>query len=118
MKCAVHNSEAIGVCAFCGRAICAACAQPPAGQRLTCSDACAAALARDDRAIRLILQKSVQSARANAVYSFLCGGVSAAGAVGAWHYYMPAFLIWFTAACSVAFIISGIWFSAVARKQS
>ncbi|HTX22140.1 MAG TPA: hypothetical protein VMD27_09845 [Candidatus Aquilonibacter sp.] len=118
MKCAAHNSEAIGICAYCGRALCDVCAKPSAAQRLTCSDNCAAALARDDQAMQSILQKSVQSARANAVYSYLCGGVSAAGAVGAWYYLPVPFLIWFTAGCSAAFFASGIWFSRIAKKQS
>ncbi len=84
---------------------------------MVCSDHCAAALARDDKAMQLILQKSVQSARASAFYSYLCGGLSLAGAVGAWFYMHVPFLIWFTAGCSVVFIASGIWYGRIARKQ-
>ena len=118
MKCAAHNSEAAGICAYCGRALCAECVKPSANERMTCSDNCAAALARNDKALQLILQKSLQSARASAFYSYLCGGLSAAGAVGAWFYLHVPFLIWFTAGCSVVFIASGIWYGRIARKQN
>jgi hypothetical protein len=69
----------------------------------------AAALTRNDQALELLLQKSLQSARASAFHSYLCCGLSAAGAVGA-HFYLPSpFLIYFTAGCSLGFIASGIW---------
>src|SRR5471032_1441572 len=118
MKCLTHNSEAIGICVHCGRALCADCAKTSATERMTCSDNCAKALVRNDKALELILQKSLQSARASAFYSYLCGGLSAAGAVGA-HYYLPVpFLVWFTAGCSVVFIASGIWYGWIAKKQT
>jgi hypothetical protein len=117
MKCATHNSEATGICAYCGRALCADCARPGATERMTCSENCASALARNDKALELILQKSLQSARASAFYSYLCGGLSLAAAVGA-HFYLPSpFLIWFTAGCGAVFIASGIWFGKIAKKQ-
>jgi hypothetical protein len=118
MKCTMHQAEAVAVCTYCGRALCADCAKPSATQRMVCSENCAAALARTDQALETILQKSYQSARASAFYSYLCGGLSAAAAIGA-HYYLPSpFLIWFTAGCSVVFIASGIWFGRIARKQT
>jgi hypothetical protein len=117
MKCAAHSSEAIGICAYCGRAVCADCAKSSATTRMVCSDNCAAALTRADTAMQLILQKSLQSARASAFYSFLCGGLSIAAAIGA-HFYLPSpFLIYFTAGCSVVFIASGSWYSLIARKK-
>jgi hypothetical protein len=117
MKCATHQAEAIGVCVYCGRAVCAECARPPAAPRLVCSDPCAAALVRRDQAMELLLQKSLQSARASAFYSYLCGGLSAAGAVGAWFYLPVPFLVWFTAGCSLVFILSGVWYGRIARRQ-
>jgi hypothetical protein len=85
---------------------------------MVCSDACGAALTRNDMALQQVLQKSLQSARASAFYSFLCGGLSAAGAVGA-HFYLPVpFLVWFTAGCSLVFIASGIWYGRIAGKQN
>ncbi len=85
---------------------------------MVCSEKCDAALTRNDRALELILQKSLQSARASAFYSYLCGGLSAAGAVGAYFYLPVPFLVWFTAGCSVVFIASGIWYGRIARKNS
>jgi len=117
MKCAAHQGEAVGVCAWCGRAVCAVCGKPSESRRLVCSDDCSSALARESRAMDLILRKSVQSARASAFYSFLCGALSAGGAVGAWHYMFPAFLIWFCAGCSVVFFASGLVFAAIARRD-
>ena len=118
MKCAKHQTEAVAICVYCGRALCADCAKPSPTQRMVCSDHCAAALTRADRAMELILQKSLQSARASALYSYLCGTLSAAGAVGA-HFYLPSpFLIWFCGGCAVVFIASGIWYGRIARKQS
>lgn len=118
MRCAAHNAEAVAVCAYCGRALCAGCARPSATERLVCSDQCAAALARNDRAMELLLQKSLQSARASAFYSYLCGALSAAAAVGAWFYLPVPFLIWFTAGCSAVFIAAGFWYGRIARSEN
>jgi hypothetical protein len=117
MKCAAHHAEAVAVCAYCGRALCPECVKPSAVARMV-SEKCATALTRADQAMELILQKSLQSARASAFYSYLCGGLSAAGAVGAWFYMHVPFLIWFTAGCSVVFTASGIWYGRIARKQN
>jgi hypothetical protein len=118
MKCAAHQAEAVAVCAYCGRALCADCANSSATGRMTCSDNCATALARNDKALQLILQKSLQSARASAFYSYLCGGLSLAAAVGAKFYLPSPFLIYFTAGCSIVFIASGIWYGRIAKKQN
>jgi hypothetical protein len=118
MKCPAHQAEAVGVCVYCGRAMCADCGQVAAGQRFVCSEPCAAALARADGAGEMLLQKSLQSARASAVYSYLCGGLSAAAAVGAWFCLPVPFLVWFTAGCSAVFIASGIWYGRIARRQA
>jgi hypothetical protein len=117
MKCPVHNTEATGVCSWCGRAICATCAKPSASGRLVCSDDCAASLLRESKAMDLILQKSLQSARASAFYSFLCGGLSAGGAIGAKFYLPLPFLVWFCAGCAVVFVASGIWYAWIAQKS-
>jgi hypothetical protein len=117
MKCPAHHAEAIAVCVFCGRALCAECARPAATQRFVCSENCAAALARADRAMELLLEKSRQSARASAFYSYLCGGLSAAGAAGAWCYLPVPFLVWFTAGCSLVFLASGIWYGRVGAEK-
>ena len=117
MKCTAHNAEAVAVCAYCGRALCPACIQPSATGRMVCSETCHTALTRTDQALAAILQKSLQSARASAFYSYLCGGLSAGGAVGAYYYLPVPFLVWFTAGCSVVFIASGVWYGRIAKKQ-
>jgi hypothetical protein len=117
MKCTPHNAEAVAICAYCGRALCGECAKPSASRRLVCSDDCATALTRNDKAMQLILQKSLQNARASAFYSFLCGALSAGGAIGAKSYLPSPFLIWFCAGCSVVFIASGIWYARIAKRQ-
>jgi hypothetical protein len=118
MKCITHQAETVAICAYCGRALCIDCAKPNATHRMVCSDTCASALTRNDKALELILQKSFQSARASAFYSYLCGGLSAAGAVGAWFYLPVPFLVWFCGGCSVVFIASGIWYGRIARKRN
>lgn len=117
MKCTAHNSEAVAVCAWCGRALCPVCARPSPSQRMVCSDDCAAALTREAHAINLILHKSLQNSRASAFYSYLCGALSAGGAVGAWFYFQVPFLIWFCAGCAVVFAASGTWYAWIARKS-
>ena len=118
MKCAKHQTEAVGFCAYCGRAVCTECIHPGDAPRMICSENCAAALARADQAMAVILQKSLQSMRASAVYSFLCGALSAAGAVGAYFYLPVPFLIWFCAGCSLVFMASGFWYGWAAKKKT
>ena len=117
MKCSAHHAEAVAVCSWCGKALCPDCAKPSASQRMICSDACAAALDRQTKALDLVLQKSLQSTRASAFYYFLCALLTAAGGVGAWYYLPSPFLIWFCAGASVVFIASGAWYLWIARKS-
>jgi len=116
MKCLKHNAEAVAVCAYCGRALCAECVPAPGPRRMVCSEDCAAALDRAERGLELILQKSLQSARASAFYCYVCGGLSAAAAVGAWFTLPSPFLIWFTGGCALVLIASGVWYGRIARK--
>ena len=120
MKCFKHNyAEAVAACPYCGRALCAPCATERAAiaPRLTCSDDCATALNRNESAVEMLLQKSRQSARANSVYCYLCGALSAGATVAAWYLMPVPLLMWFTGASAVVLIISGIWFGRGARKM-
>lgn len=117
MKCFKHNTEAVAVCAYCGRAMCGECVTSPAAPRMVCSTECAGALSRDDRAMQSILQKSVQGLKASAFYCYLCGGLSAGAAIVAWYMLPSTFLILFTGACAVVLFASGIWYTLVSRKQ-
>jgi hypothetical protein len=118
MKCFKHKTDAVAVCAYCGRAMCEACVISSSAPRMTCSTDCASALARDERAMQSILQKSVQSLKASAFYCYLCGGLSAAAAVVAWFMLPSPFLIFFTGACAIALIAAGVWYTVISRKQN
>jgi len=117
VRCSKHAVEAIGVCIYCGRALCRDCIPVPAAARLVCSADCENALAINARAIQLLLDKSAQSAKASAFYCYLTGGLSAAAAVAAWFMLPSPFLIYFTGACAVVLIFSGIWYGRGAKKQ-
>jgi hypothetical protein len=118
MKCFVHHSvDAVAVCAYCGKALCAECAKQEGSLRMACSNECATALTREESAMKLLLEKSSQSLKANALYCYLSGGLSAAAAVGAWFMLPSPFLIYFTGACAVVLIASGAWYSFSARRQ-
>jgi len=118
MNCFKHPANAIAVCSYCGRAMCKDCVTSPTATRITCSPECGSALAKNDRAMQLLLQKSVQSLKASAFYCYLCGGLSAAAAVVAWFILPSTFLILFTGACAVVLAASGAWYSLAAKKQS
>ena len=118
MNCFKHQAEAVAICPWCGRAMCASCASSAAsaGRRLACSEECAKALAQSESALELLLQKSRQSARANSVYYYLCGGLSAGAAVASWYWVGIPFLMWFLGASAVALVISGFWFGRAGGK--
>jgi len=117
MKCFKHASEALGVCAYCGRAVCNECIKP-SDARLACSAECAQALVHGERVIRELLDKSAQSARASAFYCYLTGALSAAAAVGAWFLLPSPFLILFTGGCALALVASGVWYSRTAGRTA
>lgn len=119
MKCFKHDTEAIGVCPYCGRALCVSCASAAGASaaRLACSSECAAALKRSEQSLESLSQRSRQSARANSVYYYLCGALSAAAAVASWFWLPIPFLIWFLGASSVALVVSGFWFGRVAGES-
>lgn len=118
MKCHRHpSSDAVGVCARCGRALCPACLPPAPAERLTCSTGCADALQRNDRALHALLDKSIQSAQASAFYCYLTGGLSAVATVAAWFMLPSPFLMYFTGACAVALTMAGFWHNRGARRQ-
>jgi len=126
MKCFTHHgTEAVAVCAYCGRAVCADCVQSPAAPRICCSIECGTALTRADEALRQLsaishqlLQQSVQSAQASAFYCYLTAGLSAGAAVAAWFMLPSPFLIYFTGACALVLFAAGYWYGRVAWKQA
>src|SRR5437879_11212918 len=73
MKCFKHNTtEAVAICACCGRALGHDCIQSSGGPWFVCSGECAEALSRDSQAIQTILQQAMRSAKASAFYCYLC----------------------------------------------
>src|SRR6476620_2449806 len=105
MICAQHKIQAVGVCAWCGRGVCADCSSVTATPRIVCSEVCQTALRKHERAIESILRKSVQSLRASAFYCFLCGVISLAAGIVAYYTLPSNFLIGFCGACGIALIL-------------
>jgi hypothetical protein len=66
----------------------------------------------------MLMQKSRQSARANSVYCYLCGAMSAGATVAAGFWMPVPLLMWFTGASAFVLVISGFWFGRGAKKMS
>lgn len=119
MKCTVHDEEADGICAYCGRALCLRCARTSAQGRNACSDACAAALAKADRAVELIIQKTLQGAKAGALCCYISGVLFVlTGLATAIFMSRATFLIVFPAVLGIGLIVSGVAFSRVAKQHT
>ena len=118
MKCTTHNAEATAVCAYCGSALCPSCSRSVSGKRTGCSDACAAALARADKAADIIIRKSTMSAKASSLAGYLCGALFVISGIGAYVTFQGRlFLPLFCGSLGVALIICGFWYSKAAKKQ-
>ena len=117
MKCINHNAaDAVAFCMYCGRGLCPACIAFPTASRMVCSSGCQTALERNERAVQLLLDKSVHSARASAFYCYLCGGLSAGAAIAAWFMLPSPFLIYFTGACAFVCFAAGFWHGRGAKQ--
>jgi hypothetical protein len=116
MKCVKHHVEAVAICACCGRALCADCITAPTARRITCSAECTSSLERAEKALELLLHKTVQNARATAFYYYLSGCLAAAAAVAAKFWLPSPLLIWLTAGCAAVLFLSGAWHTVIARK--
>src|SRR5882724_915418 len=117
MKCFKHGTEALGICVYCGRALCSACIQSPTAPRIVCSTECGAAWARQAQGIETLLQRSLRSAQASTAYCYLGAGLSAGGAIVAWFMLPSPFLILFAAGCALVLLLSGIWYGRASRKS-
>ncbi len=98
--------------------MCPVCSRSGGGQRSACSDACAEALAKADKATELMIRKSAQLAKANAVACYIFGGVFLVFApFSLWMLpglrVMPIFLV----VAGIALIVAGGWYHRVARNQ-
>lgn len=117
MKCFKHSTEAVGICVYCGRALCSACIQSPTAARIVCSAECGLAWDRKVQGIETLLQRSLRSAQASTAYCYLGAGLSAGGAIVAWFMLPSPFLILFTAGCALVLLLSGIWYGRASRKS-
>jgi hypothetical protein len=117
MKCTTHNTEAVAVCAYCGRALCPECAKPHSSKRMACSAECAAALTKAAVADDLIVTKSLSTARASELGCYLLGAIFLLCA-GIAALMMPApFLIVFLLITGVGLIIGGVIYGKVTKRQ-
>ena len=117
MKCAIHNEEATGICAYCGRGICLACNTVMAAERIACSQKCADALERNDRAVGLILSKHIQGARVSAYFLYAAGLLFLA--VGVYGYILyPRMRVVHPMAVGfgIVLIVAGIAYHRLAKK--
>jgi len=118
MKCATHNTEATSVYPHCGKAMCPSCSRFGSTERPVCSDACASALAKADRATELVIRKSIQLANAGAVGCYLFGGVFLLFApFSLWMLprlrVVPILLV----VAGIAMIIMGVWYGKAAKQN-
>lgn len=115
MKCYKHNTDAVGICAWCGRAVCSDCLAGPPAARVTCSGNCGANLERQENVLRALLDRNTRNARASACYCYLTGGLSAAAALMAWFILPSPFLMYFTGACALVLFIAGFRYGRAAQ---
>jgi hypothetical protein len=64
----------------------------------------------------MILQRSVQNARASAFYCYLCAALSAGAAIAAYYLLPSPFLIYFTGGCAAVLAIAGVWYGRAVPK--
>jgi hypothetical protein len=118
MKCVAHSQDATAICAYCGRALCSACQRVPSSPRVACSEACATALAKTDRAVDSILSKTVETTRRSG-YFLLATGLTFVGFAVYGFTESPDMRLsnaWF-AAVAVIFLVFGIWNCFLARRR-
>ena len=118
MKCETHSNEATAVCAYCGRALCAECDRAASSPRIACSQACADALAKTDRAISLILTKNIQGARITGYFCYVLGVIFLAVGIYGYILYPRMRVVHpMAAACGIALIAWGAFFHRLAKKS-
>jgi hypothetical protein len=78
MKCFQHqNTDAIGTCVHCGRALCPACIVQTASNRIVCSGACGQAVSEMEAAFESVRNKTAKSNR-YAGYFLMAAGLAMA----------------------------------------
>jgi hypothetical protein len=64
-----------------------------------------------------VLQLSFRNTRASAFYCYLCAALSATAGVVAWFILPSLFLMLFTGGCALVLLLSGFWYTRVAKKR-
>ena len=84
---------------------------------MACSEACAQALAKADRAIDTILGRSTQTAKVSAYVFLLCGAILMLFALYAqWRYPQFRLAHLLAGVMGVAFLVCGAWYYRAARR--
>jgi hypothetical protein len=118
MRCYQHDqSEAVGVCAGCGRGLCRECAVVRESDSLACSPDCASKIAYRVATVQLLLERSAQNARASAVYCYLSACLSGGAAVAAWFWLPSPFLVGFAGTGALVLAAAGFWHDRATRKN-
>ena len=121
MKCFQHNqTDAVGTCIHCGRALCLACVTQSVSGRVICSPACGQALSAAEAALESVRQKTTTSNRYGGYFLLAAGVIFAvmvlfeirrAVTTGRW------LMVGFLAPMAVVFVVGGIAMLKMAAKK-
>ena len=75
MRCSRHDTEASGICPFCGMAFCPHCTLVHHEARCACSQACLDGLLALDQSATISITKGQKSLKANVLFCLFLGGV-------------------------------------------
>jgi hypothetical protein len=118
MKCAAHSQDVTAICAYCGRALCLACERVPSSSRIACSEGCATALAKTDRAVESILSKTVETTRRSGYFLLATGLMFVGMAVYSFIERPDMHLLNALApAAALIFLVFGIWNCFLVRRR-
>ena len=119
MKCYTHkDTEAVAVCVHCGMALCSTCATRSPSERFVCSPTCATASKQMEEFIASTRHKATRSARVNSYFGFGLGAIFEAFAVASYFDIHSWPLSIFIGAAGIGFILAGIGFSRVAKRNT
>jgi len=94
------------------------CKRSGSGERTACSDQCAAALAKADKATELLIRMTAKTARVSAVAFYLCGaGFVVAGVAVTFALPGDIFLPCFCCGLGVVLIICGFLYTRASKHR-
>ena len=116
MNCHIHaDRSALAVCTGCGFALCGACRSTSVRGRSVCSQECAGLVNTADEALSMIAAKTLRANKVNAWFTWIAGAAFVISGI-AFHESMPG-LSYFCFGLGAVFIVSGFWYSQVAKKS-